>query len=175
MKQNNIVNTISWKDSKWLVLSSFAFLIPSVYAFVFKLYFYFFLLLFTSLVSANYWRKANYSWRRNMDLIVAKVSFIIFFYNGIFYVRYLPYMIIGYPLLVILIYFYYKSGKLLQMKNENWYTYHFLFHITTMCVQMIIIDSIKQPSLIFNNPHLYSTTITYIQQPGLSNFYFILY
>jgi hypothetical protein len=66
-----------WQHTKWLFLSSFFFTIPAIYAYINNLYFHSILLLFTSLISANYWRKATYSWRRNMDLIFAKFSFIV--------------------------------------------------------------------------------------------------
>lgn len=95
-----------WQHSKWLVLSSFFFIIPSIYAYNNQLYNHSILLLFTSLISANYWRKATYSWRRNLDLIFAKISFITFVYNGIIYVKFIPYVITGYPMLIILLYCY---------------------------------------------------------------------
>jgi hypothetical protein len=131
-----------WKHSKWLVLSSFFFMIPSIYAFYYQLYYYSILLLFTSIISANYWKKATYSWRRNLDLFFSKISFITFAYNGIIYVRYIPYVITGYPLLIILIYCFYTSGKLSEKKKNNWYIYHFFFHIIMAYEQFIILDSI---------------------------------
>lgn len=101
------------------------FMIPSIHAFYYQLYYYSILLLFTSIISANYWKKATYSWRRNLDLFFSKISFITFVYNGIIYVRYIPYVITGYPLLIILIYCFYTSGKLSEKKNNKWYIYHF--------------------------------------------------
>lgn len=77
-----------------------------------------------------------------MDLMFAKVSFSIFVSNGIFYVRTLNYVIPGYTGLIVLLYFYYLSTKLLQMKNNNWYKYHFGFHLIMTFEQIIIIDSI---------------------------------
>jgi hypothetical protein len=76
-----------YEDTKWLVLSSFLFCIPSIYAFITELHFHSGLLIFTSLISANYWRKATYSWRRNLDLMWSKLSFGVFVSNGIYYVR----------------------------------------------------------------------------------------
>jgi hypothetical protein len=139
---NNDIYIAYWKHTKWLVLSSLFFIIPSFYAFIHNLYAYFILLFFTSLISANYWRKATYSWRRNMDLIFAKFSFVVFVSNGIFYVRTLHYVIPGYTGLLVLLYCYYLSGKLLELKNNNWYKYHFIFHFIMTYEQMIIIDSI---------------------------------
>ena len=131
-----------WDHSKWLVLSSFFFIIPVVYAYVNKLYFYAGILASTSFISANYWRIATYSWRRNADLVFAKISFTIFVSNGIIYVRTIPYIVTGYSGLLILLYCYYLSGKLLESKNTHWYKYHMIFHFIMMYEQLIILDSI---------------------------------
>jgi hypothetical protein len=133
---------VMWKHSKWLVLSSFFFMIPSIYAFYCKLYYYSILLLCTSVVSVNYWRKPTYSWRRNFNLFFSKISFITFAYNGIINVRFIPYVITGYLLLIVLIYCFYTSGKLSDKKQNNWYIYHFLFHFLVAYEQFIILHSI---------------------------------
>jgi hypothetical protein len=77
-----------------------------------------------------------------MDLIFSKFSFIVFVSNGIFYVRRLHYVIIGYSGLIFLLYFYYLSIKLSELKNNNWYKYHFGFHLIMTFEQIIIINSI---------------------------------
>ena len=136
----------SWEHSKWLVVSSFFFAIPSAYAFVNQLYAYSVLLGFTSLISANYWRKATYSWRRNLDLMLSKVSFVVFASNVVFYVRMSHYAISGYTGLILILYYYYLSGKLFALKNDNWYKYHMAFHFFVMCEQIIVIDSILKCS-----------------------------
>ena len=142
MNTNNDIYIAHWEHTKWLVLSSFFFIIPATYAFINNLYAHFILLLFTSLISANYWRKATYSWRRNMDLIFAKISFFVFLSQGVFYVRTIHYIIPGYTGLLLLLYCYRLSGLLLQLKNDNWYKYHFIFHFIMTYEQMIIIVSI---------------------------------
>jgi hypothetical protein len=65
-----------WNQTKWIVLSSTFFSIPAVFAIqsahtksVFP-----YMVILTSLVSANYWRKVTRGWRRNLDLIVAKIT-----------------------------------------------------------------------------------------------------
>ena len=52
------------------------------------------------------------------------------------------YIIPGYTCAIVLLYFYYLSEKILELKNNNWYKYHFMFHFITTCGQIIIIDSI---------------------------------
>ena len=71
---NNEKYIAYWDHTKWLVISSFFFIFPSFYSLLHSLYFHSALLLLTTLISANYWRKATFSWRRNMDLIFSKVS-----------------------------------------------------------------------------------------------------
>ena len=133
----------TWDQTKWLVLSSFSFMVPSVYAYIHKMYFYSVLLLLTSLVSANYWRKAiANSWRRYMDLVLAKISFIVFLSNGIIYVKRFDYIITGYSGLILLVYSYLLACKLWTAKQNNWYMYHALFHLIMMYEQLIILDSI---------------------------------
>ena len=140
----NDVYIAKWNDSKWLTLSSFLFAIPSWFAYHNQLYSYSTLLLITSLVSANYWRKATYSWRRNMDLIVARISFCTFAITGALYVRYIPYVIIGYTGFGVLIYSYHVSGTLWKVNNPSWYRYHALFHVLLMFEQLLILDSIEK-------------------------------
>jgi len=127
--KNDEIYIAYWEETKWLVLSSYFFIIPSYYAYINKLYLHSIILFLTSVISVNYWKKATYSWRRNMDLIFSKFSFIVFVSNGIFYVRKLHYVIIGYSGLIFLLYFYYLSIKLSELKNNNWYKYHFGFHL----------------------------------------------
>lgn len=141
---NKDIYIAQWEDTRWLVLSSFFFTVPSIYAFIINMYSYSFLLLCTSLISANYWRKATYSWRRNMDLIFAKISFVVFFSNGIYYVKSVGYVITGYSGIIVLLYCYYLSGKLFKLKNNNWYKYHLMFHLILAYEQTIIIDSIHR-------------------------------
>lgn len=98
-----------WEETKWIVMSSFFFTVPSVYALILEKYSLSFLLLGTSLVSANYWRKA---WRRDLDLVFAKVSFTVFLYNGVIHVRTLPFVVSGYSGLCLLLFMYYLSNEL---------------------------------------------------------------
>jgi hypothetical protein len=130
------------ETSKWLVLSSFFFTIPSGYAYYKKYYVFAILLLTTSFISANFWKNATYSFRRNLDLIFSKISLVVFIINGIIHVRYIPYVISGYSGLVLLLYCFHLSNKYYIVGDENWYKYHMIFHFIVMCEQLIVIDSI---------------------------------
>lgn len=131
-----------WNTSRWLVLSSFFFIFPSIYAYYNFLYFFSGLLFLTSIISANFWRNATHSWRRDLDLFFSKFAFIIFTYNGIIYIKNPLYLIIAYSSLVSIFYSYYFSGRWLNKKMVNWWKFHFLFHILLTIEQMIILHSI---------------------------------
>jgi hypothetical protein len=133
-----------YDHTKWIVLSSFFFTIPAIYAYLYHLYNYSILLVFTSLISANYWRNATYSWRRNMDLLFAKFAFIVLASNGVIYVKKGPYIITGYSGIILLLYCYYLSGELLEINNNHWYKFHMMFHFIMMYEQFIILDSIVE-------------------------------
>jgi glucose-6-phosphate-specific signal transduction histidine kinase len=153
-KTNDEKQIAHWEQTKWLVLSSLFFFIPSTYAYINKLYLHSILLFFTSLISANYWRKATYSWRRDMDLIFAKISFTVFVSNGILYVRTMSYVLTGYTGMIVLLYCYYLSCRLFELKKDNWYKYHFAFHFIMTCEQTIIIDSILKMRKLLNKKAL---------------------
>ena len=126
-----------WEQSRWLVLSSSFFIIPTLYGYSKKIYCSPTLLLLTALVSMNYWRNATYSWRRTLDLIVSKITVAVFLYKGI-HINYIPFMLVGYPGLFGLSYCFYMSGKLWKLKNNNWWKYHMSFH-TILTIELMMI------------------------------------
>jgi hypothetical protein len=131
-----------WEESRWLVLSSCSFLFPSIYAYHNSCYSLCALLVITSAVSANYWRDARFSIRRDIDLVVSKIAFTTFVYNGIIHIECPVYVITGYPLLLILIYCYYLSNCRIHIPSGQWYMYHSAFHYIMMYEQFIILHSI---------------------------------
>jgi hypothetical protein len=151
IKEDNDNVIAEWEHTKWVTLTSFSFMIPAFVAFCHKMYDHSTILFLTSIISANYWRKATYSWRRNLDLIFAKISFIFYVYNGVKYVTTIPDMIPGYGGLILIIILYYLSGELLKIKNEGWYKCHMSFHLWMMYEQLLIINNIiKENDLICN-------------------------
>jgi len=134
--------TARWEQSKWLVASSSLFLIPAIYAYQNKLYVCSLISILTSLFSINYWRKAtNKSWRKQMDLVFSKISFIIFTYKGVIYVTKGSILITGYSNVLAIMYFYYLSEKLFAEKNPNWVKYHAIFHLLVTYGQLIVLYS----------------------------------
>ena len=135
-----------------LVISSTFFLVPCIYAFYNGMHFFTVLLILTSGVSGNYWRKATYGWRRTLDLWFSKLSFVIFVANQYMYIWIVPPNHIGFSIDNIryyssivcfcnMVYFYYLSEKYYHNKSEQWRTYHFIFHIFVALEQIIILES----------------------------------
>ena len=141
MTINPNMRVAQWNESRWIVLSSFFFTIPAIYGFYKELYNLSALLVVTSTISANFWRDATFSYRRIIDRIFAKISFSIFFCNGVFYVRVFPYVITVYSGLALLLYCYYASNKYCG-HNKIWVKYHMTFHLLMALNQLIILDSI---------------------------------
>ena len=138
IKEKLIAN---WNESRWLILSSSSMLLPSIYAYYKSMYFHSYFLFITVLMSINFWRKPTYSLRRDLDLYFSKICFFIYFYNGVIYVRYLPYIITGYPMVILAISSFYYSGKKYYLKHNDWYLYHCLFHYIIVYESMITLDS----------------------------------
>ena len=127
-----------WAETRWITLSSCLLLLPSYYAYLRQFYLYSAVVLGTSLVSANYWRHATYSWRRTLDLWVAKGTVTFFTVNGVLIYN-IPFMVAAYGGLIPLIYFYYSSDAEFKANNRQWVLYHFLFHCMLIYETLLII------------------------------------
>jgi hypothetical protein len=141
LKEEYVAAFATWEYTRWLVASSFFFMVPSGYAYYNQFYFNSYVLLLTSLISANYWRNATYSWRRTVDLIFAKVSFCIFLVDWIKHVTNYNMMLVGVFCAGCMGASYYLAGRLSKQKNANWYKYHAAFHFSTMISQLIVLNT----------------------------------
>jgi hypothetical protein len=65
-----------WEESKYLVLSSLSFMFPCIYAYTQQLYVHSAVIAVCTFASMNYWRDAEYSYRRTMDICCARASFL---------------------------------------------------------------------------------------------------
>jgi hypothetical protein len=136
------VYLVDWRESRWLVLTSIGSILPTIYSFYHSLYFLSTVSLISTFISANYWRKATISTRRDLDLVLQKVAFIIYAFHGFYYVR-------GYRLLVFssgsgyLIYNYYYSNQLYYAKKREWLSHHIWFHTMILMEQMVVLESQK--------------------------------
>ena len=131
---------VPYEQSKYLVVSSCFFLIPTFYGYTHKEYVYSSISLITSLCSINFWRDANYSYRRVIDHITAKVSFVIYLKKGFQIIIYKPYLFISYGNLIGLLYCYYMSNKCSE--TDIWWKYHMMFHLLVACNKIILIRSV---------------------------------
>jgi len=139
MQENEIV-LVDWCDSRWLVLTSSTFFIPTIYSFYYQLYGFSGISLFTAIISMNYWRKATISFRRDLDLVFAKISFVIYLVHGVYYIRGNR-LFLFLTALIYLLYNYYNSNRLYTEKKKEWIQYHIWFHVMVLFEQMIIIES----------------------------------
>lgn len=125
------------RDTGKLVLSSTFFLVPLVCTVPNNRHFYTGMLVLTWIISVNYWRRATYGWRRNLDLAFSKVSFAVFFARGYVVVYTSPfhtlpekvYVYTGFTFLGLIVYFYYLSGRAYNAGSPLWIYYHMLFHL----------------------------------------------
>jgi len=133
------------KENIYLVYTSYLFLIPAIYSFYKSLKIYTIILIFSTIISINYWINPTYGWRRNIDHIYSKIVFIIFFVNSYFYIQGYILNIIIYTCLFICITCFYFSNTVYNHEQLNtkfglyWYHYHMLFHVFVTVNLMVII------------------------------------
>lgn len=146
-----------WENTKWIALSSSFFSIPALRVFYLSgtlsepanghANYMANLLIATSLVSANYWRDAKRGWRRNTDLILAKITFATGVYFGFLYLPAFPYSVAFYSSITLAMYLYNQSTICLSNGDPDWVKYHFAFHIFLA----IGISSIMEPLHLTNS------------------------
>ena len=139
-----------WETSRWLVGSSFSFLIPSLYAYRKKQYFYSSILIGTTFFSANHWRKPENGWRRILDIIYASITFTVFAKVGD---RYIGRKWYGYSGLALILFLYKMSNHIYQTKgrDSNWYIYHLLFHFSSIAHVAIVLCAAPSKASCFTN------------------------
>ena len=120
-----------------LVISSHFFLVPAYIAFKNSYYGYATISLITTIVSVNFWRNPIPGFRRNLDLVVAKISFTIYFLNGLSNVLNNRTNIVSSNLPAILI-CYYASNVLSKYNLPEWTIFHFMFHFFVAYEQILV-------------------------------------
>ncbi len=132
-----------WRQTKWLVGSSFFLMIPGIYGYLNKEYVLSSVSIATGLCSINFWRNATYSWRRSIDRIMAKISFAIFTTIGPRKITKLSFLIAGWTGVGAGCMCYFMSNKYGDVEtNELWWKYHMMFHLMIGYGQFITIKSI---------------------------------
>jgi hypothetical protein len=141
IRQNK--HPIPFEQSVYLVVSSCFFLIPGAYAFIssWPLVLYGLVSVVTTLVSANYWRDAvSGSWRHKADLVIAKVSFVIYFVSGIvFFGKNMHFLAVGIPGCLAIITCYVMSLRMWDADSSTWVYFHMMFHLFVALEQFLVL------------------------------------
>lgn len=123
-----IKKVTSWSQSKFITMSSFLFTIPILaHEYNEDRKWPSYLLITTSLISANFWRNPLYDWRRLLDIYFAKLSFTYFFIHGCLCVPW-PYNLLISMNTLNIGYCFHKSHKEYEKENRQWVWYHVRFH-----------------------------------------------
>jgi len=133
----------SKKEGKCLTISSLFFLIPSIYAGIYYIYSLSVLSIITTIISINYWREPKLGWRRDMDLIFAKISFVIYFFYGLHNIQNMILCnnaLTLYFSIVMIIVFYNLSNYFWISNNANWLYFHIIFHMFVVFGQLTVIN-----------------------------------
>lgn len=93
----------------------------------------------TSCISVNYWRDPKDGWRRQMDLIFAKCSFVVYFTTGILTIHNSFIRTAGLSTSALIVYCYHQSNTCWTARKEEWVFYHMAFHFFVACGQFIVI------------------------------------
>ena len=133
-----------FKQTRWLILSSFSFLCPSLFGLYRGKYLLSTVSTCVFLCSLNFWRHARYGLRRNIDIIVAYIASLTYIIYGNLYVNNSIVLYTGFPIGCV-IYGLYNTSKNKYYANKHnfsWVKYHMLFHFITACEQVILINYI---------------------------------
>ncbi len=124
----------------WLLtISSAFFLFPACFAYYHAIYIMSFLSVFTTLVSVAFWIRPRDGIRRTLDLIVAKVSFVIYFSVGLVNIRDTTTFIAGLIGAVLMIGSYTTGLKLFDLRSPRWVYAHMVFHFFVACGQVLVL------------------------------------
>lgn len=122
-----------------LVISSLFFMIPGCYALLHGVNHFALLSCMTTIISINYWRNAVDGWRRHADLVIAKLSFLIYFITGVVHIRDWHILLVGWPNTFLMLGAYYLSNMLWQQQSGYWIYCHMAFHFFVSIGQLVVV------------------------------------
>lgn len=132
---NNIINY------NILVFSSLLFVIPAYIAFLYKMYFHCFLTTIVSIFSTYNWIQYKHTEKSlTIDILLARISFIIYFISGCYNNNSNILLIIGIFDGGCCGLFYYIGYRMYKTKFIS-NIFHFLFHICVIIGKLIVIKS----------------------------------
>jgi hypothetical protein len=130
------------KEAKYMVFSSCFFLYPIYHGLCCQIYGHSILLFVCFLASVNYWRNPVLSLRRDIDIIISKLTMIVYIVNAFRFVRQPIYVIFGFPNMVLFLYVFRVSTLLFNENKTYWWKYHILFHFLCSFNQYILLDEL---------------------------------
>jgi hypothetical protein len=125
-------------ESKILMVTSSLSVIPIYYAFDRGLLFHGITSSGTYIFSILYWHNPIHGWRRNVDLLYAKYTFIVYLGSGICYVHPGTYTILFYVGAAAIA----QSYLMTFIHPHIWIRYHVLFHILCIVIKTFILSQI---------------------------------
>jgi len=121
-----------------LIATSGLFVVPALLGIYKKEYLLSSISLISMMASLNYWRDPVPGTRKNIDLVVSKITGFVYFIHG--YNRLSGMMrFIGYTNGFIITSCYYTSCLLYKLKSNGWITYHMGFHIFIVLGKIIVL------------------------------------
>uniref|UniRef100_A0AB39JFL7 Uncharacterized protein n=1 Tax=Florenciella sp. virus SA2 TaxID=3240092 RepID=A0AB39JFL7_9VIRU len=126
-------------NGRYLCYSSLLFLIPSAGCCYYNIDYVGQLGIITTGVSINLWRKFEFGWRRNWDLICSRIMCIVISFYFLLYSK-SKYDIIYSIILLIICAYLYNSADF--NNNKFWYKYHITFHICLTFIGLFTIYKI---------------------------------
>ena len=148
-----LTTIITPKYSAVLQFTSILFQVPAMYAFRNNLHFYGIFSVFTSIISFVYWLYPINGWRRNIDSVYAKLTFLLYTSSGIIFVPLGFLSFVFYLLVGLLVYFYILSCS--YFPQNNWIYFHTLFHLTAIYLKFYVLYYMKE---IYDIDYCYSNT-----------------
>lgn len=129
------------EEARIFLFTSLGLAFPAYYAYKHQYYSYTLLSILTSGISALYWHKPTYSWRRNLDLVFAKLSFSIYFFTAFFHLKcgdrfHKWAFYAGTPLML----FCYGCSN---MNLYPWWMFHLGFHMMVIVQKFLTLDILK--------------------------------
>jgi len=128
----------SFPKGSSLAISSLFFLIPSIYAGTHHVYSLSLLSAVTSAVSVIYWHDPKLGWRRNLDLVFAKISFCIYFGCGLYNIPKNENMLYFSAVMILICYG--ISNYFWIQKIRYWVYVHMIFHMFVALGQFTVVD-----------------------------------
>jgi len=124
-----------------LTVSSAFFLLPFAYAYACGAYVLSFTAFATAAASSNYWRDPVPGRRLSVDLMMAKVDCAVFFLTAYRNVSEGWISCIVWPNAVLIGVLYAASCRAWYQRRPSWVAFHFVFHVTVVLTQLLIVRS----------------------------------